>query len=238
MTGAVEEGGMIETVREDGMTTVTMNRPERRNALTPEALRSIEQAVTKPADPVVYLTGAGRAFSAGADLAAIDELDTHEDAETFARLGQSVADGIERSESIVVAGIDGPARGGGVELALAADLRVATPEASFAESGVALGLFGAWGGTVRLPEVVGLGPALDLALTGRTITAEEANAIGLVSTVTDSPREVAQRLTDLPPTSLITIKERLRDRSDRDTKLRRERQAFAELVAAGPSIPD
>lgn len=85
---------------------------------------------------------------------------------------------IESTDSIVVAGVDGAARGGGVELCLAADLRLATPEASFAEPGVSMGIFGAWGGIRRLPDAVGDSHALDLSLTGRTIDARRRGTWG------------------------------------------------------------
>lgn len=228
---------MLTTTSEGGLTTIVLDRPERRNALTPDGLEALGDAIEAVTDPVVHLTGAGSAFCAGADFAAIDGLETRAQAVAFAELGQSVADRIERSEAVVVAGIDGPARGGGVELALAADLRVATPAATFAQTGVDVGLFGAWGGTVRLPEVVGLGAALDLSLTGRTLGAEEARRIGLVSRVVDATRPVAAGLVDKPVRSLPVIKHRLRDRGGAPDRLEREAEAFAALVDAGPSLP-
>jgi enoyl-CoA hydratase/carnithine racemase len=130
-----------------------------------------------------------------------------------------------------VAGVDGAARGGGVELALACDLRVATPDATFAESGVELGLFGAWGGTVRLREALGAGDAMDLALSGRVVDAAEAHRMGLVSRVVEDPRAVAASVADNDPAALSVITERLRDDADDETRLRREAEAFADLVA-------
>ena len=216
----------IETIR-----TITIDRPERRNALTPAGLDALERAVTEAETPVVYLHGAGSAFCAGADLDVVAGLDRAE-AAAFAEHGQRVATAIERAESVVVAGIDGPARGGGVELALACDVRVATPNATFAEPGVALGIFGAWGGTARLPAVVGLGEAMDLALSGRVIDAEEARRIGLVSRVVDAPRAVAEELATHDPDALAVLKERLRDTDDRRAQEAREATAFGRLVAA------
>ncbi len=208
---------------------MTLDRPDRRNALTPDGLDALETAVADASQPVVYLRGEGPAFCAGADLDVVAGLD-REEAEAFAERGQRVADAIEAAESAVVAGIDGPARGGGVELALAADLRVATPEATFAEPGVKLGLFGAWGGTVRLPRVVGEGEALDLALSGRTVDAETARRMGLVSRVTDDPRAVTDELADNDPETLRVVKERMRDDSPPEMQERRETEVFGELV--------
>jgi enoyl-CoA hydratase/carnithine racemase len=95
---------------------------------------------------------------------------------------------------------------------------------------VKLGLFGAWGGTTRLPEVVGAADAMDLALSGRTIDAEEARRIGLVSRVVEDPRTVADEIAAHPSDALRLVKERLRDDADRPTQERREREAFATLI--------
>jgi enoyl-CoA hydratase/carnithine racemase len=220
---------MIDTDDEEGVRVVTLARPERRNALTPDGLDALEAAVTDADQSVVYLRGEGPAFCAGADLDVVAGLDRQQ-AEAFAERGQRVADAIEEAEAAVVAGIDGPARGGGVELALAADLRVATPEATFAEPGVKLGLFGAWGGTVRLPRVVGEGEALDLALSGRTVDAETARRMGLVSRVTDDPRAIADELADNDTETLGVVKERMRDDAPSEEQQRREVEVFGRLV--------
>ena len=171
---------MIRTHSTDLIQRITLDRPERRNALTPEGLDQLLQAINETEEPVIYLSGAGSAFCAGADLGVVEELD---DGRRFAERGQRTARAISDTESVVVAGIDGPARGGGLELALACDVRVATPDATFGEPGVTLGLFGAWGGTVRLPHIVGQGEAMDLVLSSRAIDAEEALRIGLVSRI-------------------------------------------------------
>jgi enoyl-CoA hydratase/carnithine racemase len=214
----------------DRIRTVTLDRPERRNALTREGLDALEAAVAEADQPVAYLRGAGSAFCAGADLDVVEELD-REAAEAFAERGQRVADAIESADAVVVAGINGAARGGGVELALAADLRVATHGATFAELGVALGLFGAWGGTVRLPRIVGEGEASDLALSGRTVDAEAALRMGLVSRVTDDPRAVAEEVAAHDRAALGVVKERLRDDDPASDQRRREAAAFGRLVA-------
>ena len=217
---------MIRITDAGDVRTVTLARPERRNALRPADLDDLERAVADADAPVVYLHGEGPGFCAGADLDAVATLD---DPEAFARRGQRVATAFEESESVVVAGIDGAARGGGVELALACDLRIATPDATFAEPGVRLGLFGAWGGTVRLPRIVGEGNALDVALSGRVVDADEARQMGLVSRVVDDPRTVADDLADCAHDALAVIKERVRDRADRETQERAEAAAFGDL---------
>jgi len=221
---------MIETEVEGDVRTVRLARPERRNALTPAALNDLAAAIDDADETVVYLTGAGSAFCAGADLDAVAELDDENQARDFARRGQRVARTIETAESAVVAGIDGAARGGGVELALACDVRVATPAATFAEPGVTFGLFGAWGGTVRLPEIVGRGDAMDLALSGRALDADDALRTGLVSRVIEEPRTVAAEIADNDAAAVRAVKARLRDDADREARERREADAFAKLV--------
>ncbi|ELZ89260.1 enoyl-CoA hydratase/isomerase family protein [Haloferax sulfurifontis] len=220
---------MIRTTDDGDLRVVTIDRPARRNALRPTDLDALEAAVTGTDAPVVLLRGSGPAFCAGADLDSVADLD---DPEGFAQHGQRVADAIESAESVVVAGIDGAARGGGVELALACDVRVATPRATLGEPGVRLGLFGAWGGTVRLPRVVGEGHALEFSLSGRVVDADEALRMGLVSRIVDDPRAVAASMADNDHRSLRIVKERLRDRGDREERLDREAADFAELHRA------
>ena len=222
---------MIRTAVTGDCRLITLDRPQRRNALTPSGLDALDDAIRDADEPVLYLTGAGDAFCAGADLDVVAEL-TEDDAAEFARRGQAVARALTEYNGAVVAGIDGPARGGGVELALACDIRLATGEASFAETGVKLGLFGAWGGTARLPRIVGVGEAMDIALSGRTIAAETALRMGLVSRIVDDPRAVAQSIAANDAATLRVIKQRLRDDADRETQERREAAAFAERIAA------
>ena len=128
---------MVEIDDDGDLRVVTLDRPERRNALTPAALLDLADAVAGADAPVVYLQGAGEAFCAGADLSVVAELADDGDVESFVRRGQATADAVASASSVVVAGIDGPARGGGVELALACDLRVATPAAMFAKPSTA-----------------------------------------------------------------------------------------------------
>ena len=222
---------MLRVEDDDGVRTVTLDRPARRNALTSALLDDLRDAVVGAPTPLVHLRGAGPAFCAGADLDEVAAL-TPEAAVGFAERGQAVLDAIEASEPIVVAGVDGPAYGGGVELALAADVRVATPGATFAEPGVALGIFGTWGGTVRLPRVVGLGDAMDFALSGRTVDADEALRMGLVSRVVDDPRSVVDELAAHPEDALRVVRDRLRDDAPADEQQAAEAAAFGELVAA------
>lgn len=220
---------MIRLTDTASLRVVTIDRPTRRNALRPTDLDALEAAVTDTDAAVVYLHGAGDAFCAGADLDVVADLD---DPEAFARHGQLVADAIEGTESVVVAGVDGAARGGGVELALACDLRVATPDATFAEPGVKFGLFGAWGGTVRLSRVLREGDAMDFALSGRVVDAAEAKRIGLVSRVVPDPKTVAEAVAANKPDALAVVKARMRDDSPQQAQEAAEATAFDRLVRA------
>ncbi|SDM98942.1 Enoyl-CoA hydratase/carnithine racemase [Halogranum gelatinilyticum] len=220
---------MIRTTDEGVLRVVTIDRPERRNALRPDELDALEAAVTDTDASVVYLHGAGDAFCAGADLDTVAALD---DPAAFARHGQRVADALQDSASVVVAGIDGAARGGGVELALACDIRVASPDATFAEPGVKFGLFGAWGGTVRLSRVLREGDALDFALSGRVVDAAEANRLGLVSRVVDDPKAVAEEVAANKADALRVVKARMRDDRPREEQEAAEAAAFDRLVKA------
>lgn len=212
-----------------GVRTVTLDRPERRNALTTGMLDDLAAAV-ETGLPVVLLRGAGSAFCAGADLEEVASLTDDGDPEAFAEHGQVTMRAVAEAPATVVAGVDGAARGGGVELALAADLRVATPDASFGEPGVSFGLFGTWGGTHRLPRVVGPSAAADLGLTGRAVDATEAKKMGLVSRVVDDPTEVAVETAANDPHALAVLRDCLRDDRSIADRERAEREAFARLI--------
>ncbi|MCG1004132.1 MULTISPECIES: enoyl-CoA hydratase/isomerase family protein [Halobacterium] len=224
---------MLRVEADDGVRVVTLDRPAARNALTPQALDDLREAVTDADQPVVYVHGAGDAFCAGADLDVVGDLDGPR-GEAFARRGQRTMNAIEDSDSVVVAGVDGAARGGGVELALACDGRVCTPDATFAEPGVSLGVFGAWGGTRRLPAAVGATHAADLSLSGRTVDAETAREIGLVSRIVAEPRRVADEIAANDPAALRELGGLLAAGDDREASDRAEADAFARLLARKP----
>lgn len=222
---------MLDVHTEGSLRVVTLDRPAVRNAITPAGLTALGETFEAAEEPVVYLTGRGGAFCAGADLTVVEKLDP-DGARRLAARGQQVARTIATYDGVVLAGIDGPARGGGVDLALACDLRVATPEATFAESGVHHGLFGAWGGTARLPDVVGRGEAMDLAVSGRVVDAQEAEYLGLVSRVVDDPKAVATELQGFDDEALRTIKRRIRDDAPLAAQEAAEVDAFASLIAS------
>jgi enoyl-CoA hydratase len=167
---------------------LTINQPETLNALNTSVLKELGQAFDKFAEDaelrVIVLTGAGRSFVAGADIAEMSGLDA-EAGKIFGQLGASVFRKIELSEKIVIAAVNGYALGGGCELALACDIRMASEKAKFAQPETGLGIVPGFSGTQRLPRIIGVGKAKELIYTGRVIDAVEACRIGLVNSVTE-----------------------------------------------------
>ncbi|OHB76433.1 MAG: hypothetical protein A2Z34_05950 [Planctomycetes bacterium RBG_16_59_8] len=174
----------------DGIATVTVNRPDKMNALNAETIRELTAAFASfrddPSIRVVILTGSGeKAFVAGAD---IGELARHnaEEARENSRKGQALLDLIENLGKPVIAAINGFALGGGCELAMAATFRIASENAKLGQPEVNLGIMPGYAGTLRLPRLVGKGRAAELILTGDLIDAAEAYRIGLVNKVVPS----------------------------------------------------
>lgn len=176
--------------------SITLDRPDKLNPLGPVTLRELASAARwfdqQSAVKVVVVAGAGRAFSAGADLAAFADPDTDADAgqasgavaaRAEADLGRQMADAVEAMRAITVARIHGHCVGGAVVLAAACDLRVAAASTRFSIPEVALGIPLSWGGVPRLVREVGPAVAKDLILTCRTFAADEARAVGLLNRV-------------------------------------------------------
>lgn len=177
---------LIVTVS-DRVAVVTVNRPEKRNALNGRTMDELGQVFASlredPAVGGVILTGAGdKAFVAGADISEL-ATDGPVGGKERSQRGQRVLDAIEQLGKPVLAAVNGFALGGGLELCLACHLRVASTTARFATPEVKLGLLCGYGGTQRLPRLVGKGRALQLLLSGEMIGAEEAHRIGLVNAV-------------------------------------------------------
>jgi enoyl-CoA hydratase/3-hydroxyacyl-CoA dehydrogenase len=186
---------------EDGIATITMNRPEAMNALNEKVLRELKGAIAQvrgdPAVRAVIITGEGPAFVAGADIRAMMTKNLIEIRE-FTQLGHGVMNDIERLEKPVIAAINGFALGGGLELALACDIRLASTEARMGFPEVGLGIFPGQGGTQRATRLIGKGRACELIFTGDHISADQAASIGLINRVV-SPQQLmaeAQRLAE------------------------------------------
>jgi enoyl-CoA hydratase len=170
----------------DRIATIKVNRPEKLNALNDATIaelgEAIDEARTRNDIRGVILTGAGRAFVAGADISEL-AAQSATAAKALARRGQEVFRRFETSPKPTVAVVNGFALGGGCELAMACHVRIASEQAKFGQPEVKLGILPGYGGTQRLPRLVGKGRALQLLLTGEMIDAQEALRIGLVNRV-------------------------------------------------------
>jgi enoyl-CoA hydratase len=180
----------------DGIARVTVNRPDKLNALNAIVIAELADAVTRietdAAVRGIIVTGAGsKAFVAGADIKELTEQGVA-GGRARAIAGQQVFRRLERCGKPVIAAVNGFALGGGCELAMACHLRVAGENAKFGQPEVKLGIAPGYGGTVRLPRLVGKARALELLLTGDMIDAEEARRIGLVNRVVPTDRVVEE----------------------------------------------
>jgi enoyl-CoA hydratase len=184
--------------------TITVNRPDKLNALNDATIAELGAAIdeARARDDVggVLLTGAGRAFVAGADISEL-ESQTPLEAARRARAGQLIFRRYETSPKPVVAALNGFALGGGCELAMACHVRIASESAKFGQPEVKLGIVPGYGGTQRLPRLVGRGAALRLLLTGELIGAAEAFRLGLVDQVV-APEALIETATNLLRTML------------------------------------
>jgi len=232
-----------ETIRlafDGDVATLTVDRPDRLNALNVDTLEAIEEALDE-ADAegarALVLTGAGDdAFVAGADISYMRELSTPE-AQAYAELGHRVADKIERFPAPVIAAINGYAFGGGCELALACDLRVASEDAVLGQTEIDLGIVPGWGGSQRLPRLVGDEIARRLIFFGERVDAQDAHEHGLVGEVVaadqldDRVADLAAELAGKPAYALRTAKELLNQAHEtgQEAGLRYERRAWSGL---------
>jgi enoyl-CoA hydratase len=212
-----EEADMAVDVEiDEGIAVVTMNRPQALNAFNSEQLDLLSAAVhalgQDRAVRVVVLTGAGdRAFAAGADIKEMVDL-TPAGGLAFGRKGQALTSAVERLPQPVIAAVNGYAFGGGCELAIACDIRLAAENARFAQPEVSLGIPPGWGGSQRLPRLIGPGLAAEMIYTGRQVHAEEAYRIGLVNAVhpvdqlMPAAREMAARIARNSPAAVRASK--------------------------------
>jgi enoyl-CoA hydratase len=178
----------FQSEEREGTTILRLQSPDGTNRLTAAAVLALTHAIHRlAAEPrPLILTGNDKFFSAGAELAEITAL-TGPAAKEFAGMGQALMDTIDRFPAPVAAAVSGYCMGGGLDLALACDLRIAHPHAVFGHRGAALGLITGWGGTQRLPRLVGKGRALEMFLAAEKVTAAQALRIGLVNQVAYDP---------------------------------------------------
>ncbi|MET0901133.1 MAG: enoyl-CoA hydratase/isomerase family protein [Mycobacterium sp.] len=197
---------MVELELENGLAVITINRPEARNAIAPLTMDQLDDALdrAKGALALVIRGGGDRAFVSGGDLKELALLRTEEAAAAMAERMRSVCDRIAAFPAPVIAALNGHALGGGAEVAVAADIRIAADDIKIGFNQVTLGIMPAWGGAERLAELVGRGRALMLAGSGRILVAAEAERIGLVDQVVprdafdEQWRALARSLTNKP----------------------------------------
>ena len=213
----------FETLRveqSNGVATVTINREQVLNAINRATLQDLDDCLTNLQSDssvrVVVLTGAGnRAFIAGADISELAEM-TPTSGHAIARRGQALCERIERSTVPFIAAVNGFALGGGLELAMACTFRIAADTATFGQPEVNLGLIPGFGGTQRLPRLIGPALALEMLLTGKSIDAGDAGRVGLVNRVVaaekflDEVGDLARLLASKPPVAVKYILEAVR----------------------------
>lgn len=208
--------------REGDLSTITINRPDQRNALDLLTRKEIFQALQSVREDntikVLIITGSGdKAFAAGADIHMLKEMKPMESFEFFERFSHKLYDEIENLEIPVIAMINGYCLGGGCELAMACDIRIASEKARFGHPEVNLGVIPSGGATQRLPRLIGIGRAKELIFTGRIIDAAEAKQMGLVNQVVPikelekTVKEIASEIAGKGPVSIRLAKKALNE---------------------------
>jgi len=229
--------------KEEGIGWITLNRPHRLNTLTADMVNEMHSVLDDfEADKeirCIVITGAGdKAFSAGADVTAFQGLTPATAAESASK-GQVLYSRLEKIGKPVIASLNGYALGGGLEMAMACDFRLASENAEMGQTETNLGLIPGWGGTQRLVRMVGLPKAKELIMFGNRITAEEAAKIGLVTKVVPKAKlqeetvALARKLADGPPVALRLAKEALNfgTQVPLDIGLKLEAEAFGIAIS-------
>lgn len=206
----------------DGVGTITLNRPDKLNAFAgttrQEVVQAVEVMTAHPDVRAVVITGAGRAFCAGADIGYMKDLIQRHDTEAFRALveaGRAVVTAIRNTPKPVIASVNGAAAGGGANLALSCDIRIASDRASIGQTFNKIGLHPDWGGTYFLPRLVGPAKAFELISTGEMVPATEAHRIGLFNRVVphellaEETSSLARHLAAKPPLALALAKQAL-----------------------------
>jgi enoyl-CoA hydratase len=197
---------MVDVEFDQGLAVLTIDRPHARNAISLDTMDQLEKALdAAEGASALAITGAGdRAFVSGGDLKELSKIRTEEDAAAMARRMRSICDRLASFPAPVIAALNGHALGGGAEVAVAADIRLAADDIKIGFNQVALEIMPAWGGAERLAELVGKSRALLLAGTGAVLDAAEAERIGLIdrvlprSTFEEDWRRVARALSARP----------------------------------------
>lgn len=237
-----KEGTVVQNIKftiEGGVCTITLTRPNQLNAINMSMLKELkeftEKLKTDGSVGCVIITGQGeKAFAAGADIGEMKDM-TQNEAKKFSRLGSAVMRSIEKLEIPVIAAVNGYALGGGCELTLCCDIRIAAENAVFGQPEVTLGIIPGFGGTQRLSRVVGQSRAKEMIFTGKNINAEEALRAGLVSRVVPeggalaAAEELAKTIIKNPANTVRSCKNAVEKstRCDIDIGLAFESEIFA-----------
>jgi len=230
-----------------GIATVTVNRPDAMNSLNNDVLNDLYDVFTQLAQDesvlAIIVTGEGKAFVAGADIAAMHTMDPVE-ARALSANGHRVMNLIESTQKPVIAAVNGFALGGGCELAMACDIRIASERAKFGQPEVNLGIIPGFGGTQRLPRLVGKGMAKLLIMTGDIIDAQEANQIGLVEKVVapehlmEAANAMAIKIMSKAPLAIASAKTTIDVSYNKDVSVASdiEIEAFAQLFSTADKM--
>jgi enoyl-CoA hydratase len=231
---------ILKLVVSDQIATVTVSRPESLNALNSDFFREMDAMLVRIAKDrgikVLIITGEGKAFVAGADIAEMVDKSPSEGTE-FSRIGQNTFRSMEMLDIPIIAAINGFALGGGLEFAMACDIRIASSKAKFGQPEVNLGVTPGYAGTQRLPRLVGLGNALLMLLTGDMFPAADALRMGLVQQVTEPEQlmstvlDLAKKIASKGPKAVKYVKQLARNGSliDFDSGCAMESEKFGSL---------
>ena len=241
----MDDHGVNLDIGEDGVAVLMVDRPETLNALNWRAIEAFRAAVRQARDDkhirALVVTGGGdRAFISGGDLSELKNYPEPADGRRLSELMGEACDELDRMEIPVVAAINGHSRGGGCEIAVSCDIRVCSENSSLAFVQVRQGLTTGWGGAVRLRRLIGYGKAVDLLLTGRTVTAQEALGLGLVEQVVPAgqaltaARSIAATIAANPPQAVQALKRLLR--LEPGEAAAQEREVFARLWASAEHL--
>jgi enoyl-CoA hydratase len=229
--------------KSEGIATITLNRQEALNAFNKEVIEEILQALEDiKADEnirVVILTGAGeKAFSAGADIKAMKGMNALK-ARELSLMGEKLCNALENLEKPVIAAINGYALGGGLEVAMACDIRIASENARMGQTEINIGLIPGWGGTQRLPRLIGKTKAKELIFTGKIIDAKTAEQLGIVNMVVPADKlkeavhQFALELASKAPVALKVAKSLINKGSEisLDAAIALEREGFGVVAS-------
>jgi enoyl-CoA hydratase/carnithine racemase len=228
--------GFVRIDKKGKVAVLTLNRPEKKNSLSPEFTKEIDKSLSSlEGSVVVIFRGEGGFFSAGGDLSIMYSI-SGDEATEFSKNGNEFMDRIENFPGITIAAVEGGAYGGGLELALSCDFRIASPQTKIGLTEINLGIFPGWGGMKRIAKIAGSGVARYVALTGKILDGNEAYRLGLITLLSDDPlkyaMEMAESLSQKSLESIRRIKELL-GRTEYSSDL--EAKLFGEVLETAPA---